>query len=125
MFVLDEADDMIENFAAECMATKTRCIPRGGAPPQTLLFSASFECLEAAHPGVDKAKRFTDQVGHARALHPPTATAAARSVLRHCSHAIRQIRPATSPATSTRGYGSPVRGVCPTVLVAPAAAADH
>jgi hypothetical protein len=107
VFVLDEADDMIENFAGECMFVKRAasqrrappqvsrraqshaCEPPGSKPrstllphprlarahndrssyllampnpPQTLLFSASFECLEPSHPQAMRAKSFTDQV---------------------------------------------------------------
>ena len=65
LFVLDEADDMIENFAADCMDVKRRAVssrPAGTPPPQVLLFSASFECLEPSHPHANRAKNFTDQV---------------------------------------------------------------
>ena len=59
--MLDEADDMIENFAGDSMFVKrAACIRR--APPQTLLFSASFECLEPSNPLATRAKSFTDQV---------------------------------------------------------------
>jgi hypothetical protein len=59
--VLDEADDMIENFAGDCMFVKrAACLRR--PPPQTLLFSASFECLEPSNPLATRAKSFTDQV---------------------------------------------------------------
>lgn len=61
LFVLDEADDMIENFAGDCMFVKrAACMKR--APPQTLLFSASFECLEPSNPLATRAKSFTDQI---------------------------------------------------------------
>ena len=61
VFVLDEADDMIENFAGECSFVKRAASVRRN-PPQTLLFSASFECLEPSHPHATRAKNFTDLV---------------------------------------------------------------
>lgn len=52
---------MIENFAGDSMFVKrAACIRR--PPPQTLLFSASFECLEPSNPLATRAKSFTDQV---------------------------------------------------------------
>src|SRR4051812_18509300 len=53
---------MIENFAANCMNTKRATFVKGKPPPQTLLFSASFETLEPSNPQMARAKQFTDQV---------------------------------------------------------------
>lgn len=62
VFVLDEADDMIENFAAECNMVKRAASAGRKQPPQVLLFSASFECLEPSHPFAKRAKDFTDLI---------------------------------------------------------------
>lgn len=61
MLVLDEADDMILHFYDTVGDLKTKLGARKGADKlQVLMFSASFECLEPAHPEVTRARDFTD-----------------------------------------------------------------
>lgn len=70
VFALDEADDMIENFSGDCSEVKRAAMVGRKQPPQVLLFSASFECLEPSHALAQRAKSFTDLIID-RALRTP------------------------------------------------------
>ena len=96
VFVLDEADDMIENFAGECMFVK-RASCKGRPPPQTLLFSASFECLEPSYPNAMRAKNFTDQIIDRAVREPVVIRVASMEGLRleNVTHFVVRVRTLT------------------------------
>ncbi len=48
--------------SAECNMVKRAASAGRKQPPQVLLFSASFECLEPSHPFAKRAKDFTDLI---------------------------------------------------------------
>jgi superfamily II DNA/RNA helicase len=57
IFVIDEADEMITQQRAPSVVAIKRFLPQN---VQTLLFSASFECLDPAARGADEAKRLVE-----------------------------------------------------------------
>jgi superfamily II DNA/RNA helicase len=61
VFVLDEADDMIVNFAPAVGTIHAKITSRKGIT-QVLLFSASFECLQTNNTNVVRARKFTDEM---------------------------------------------------------------
>lgn len=61
VFVLDEADDMIVNFAPAVGTIHAKITSRKGIT-QVLLFSASFECLQTNNSNVVRARKFTDEM---------------------------------------------------------------